>query len=67
MIKGLAHLSHEERLRELKLFSLENRRLRGRILSMCTNSRWEEVKKREPDFSAVASGRTRGNGHILKM
>lgn len=36
MTEGLEYVSYEERLRELRLFSLEKKRLSG-MLAMCTN------------------------------
>ena len=47
MMKRLDHLSYEERLRQLGLFSLEKRRL-TRILLMCRNTWREGANRREP-------------------
>lgn len=64
--KALEHLSYkEEELGDLGLCSLERRRL-GKILSMSLNTRWEEIKGTETDFSLVSSDRKRGNGHKIK-
>ena len=59
MIRGLEHLSYEDRLRELGLFGVEKRRL------------WEEPKgaykqAREGLYTRAGSDRTRGNGFKLK-
>lgn len=50
MIKGLEHLSHKGRLRDLGLYILEKRRLR-RVLSLCMNALLEEMEMRQTDLS----------------
>ena len=65
MIPGLARLSYEERLKEIGLYSLERRRLRGDMIEMFNIMKGRDKISVDELFNRVYSDRTRG--HSLRV
>ncbi|KFQ61369.1 hypothetical protein N334_04391, partial [Pelecanus crispus] len=66
MIRGVGHLSYEAKLRELGLFSVEKRRLRGDLIAAFQYLKGAYRKDVENLFSEECCDRTRSNGYKLK-
>jgi len=66
MIRGLEHLTYDERLREFGLFSLGKRRLRGDLTAAFQYLKGAYKKAEEGLFTKTGSDRATGNGFKLK-
>ncbi|PKU42126.1 rna-directed dna polymerase from mobile element jockey-like [Limosa lapponica baueri] len=66
MTIGLKHLSYEQRLRDMHLFSLKKRRLRGELINAYKFLKGRCQEDRASLFSLVPSNRRRSNRHKLE-
>ncbi|KFW11618.1 hypothetical protein N327_06699, partial [Fulmarus glacialis] len=66
IIRGLEHLSCEDRLKELRLFSLEKKRLQGDLIAAFQYLKGAYKKAGEGLFTRPCSDRTRADAFKLK-
>ena len=66
MIRGMERLPYENMLRDLGLFSLEKRRLRGDFIVHFQYLKGDYKQEGNQLFTRVDGDRTRGNGFKLK-
>ncbi|KFQ40273.1 hypothetical protein N332_10571, partial [Mesitornis unicolor] len=66
MMKGLEHLSYEDRPREFGLFSLEKRRLQGDLIATFQYLKGVYKESGKKLFTRECSNRTRDNGFKLE-
>ena len=66
MVRGLEHLTYRDRLRELKLFSLQKRRLCGNLILSFQYLKWAYRKAGEELLITAYSNRMRRNGFKME-